>query len=359
MKTWLTRSICFILLSTQSVVPALCDPTLVAQGANAQTREATANSLAFPTQILRTGVSLNKQGLSPNSLQLAESIGLTPLLQRVQTLRAQVGTMNGAQTLESLSARQDLWDTTQKSSLILQKTDLEIDFALSEIGAELQIYNEILSSFTGERDKLLARVNAGSFISNGVLWALAEAYDIPSYKYPRLSIPSGTIGIAAGIVPSIASMYTLRAINGKKKTSEVEPNMLAKLFNYPTTNDIEYPHSVWEYINQTPADQPNGKKRLTQLLDRWVADSNMPAFTDRTSKKQLDVITASVAQRKGLSIATLTARQVMLQQLSAEIMKMKRMLLELTMVLQGEKLLTAAEPETERKLPRIGMQGQP
>jgi hypothetical protein len=65
--------------------------------------------------------------------------------------------------------------------------------------------------------------------------------------------------------------------------------------------------------------------------------ANISGFTDRNSKHQLDVITATVAQKKGLSITALTARTVMLQQLSAEVLKMKRFLLELKLVVVGEK----------------------
>lgn len=309
------------------------------QIAAAARSESTANTVAIPKQILRTGVSLTSSGLSPNTLQLANNIGLTAVLERIQTLRSQVEVSGGRTTLDTLSARQDLWDATQKAVLIIQRTDLEIDFTLAEIDTELQVYNEILATYTGDRDKLVARINAGSFISNGILWAAAEGFNIPTNKYPNLSVTSGTVGVIAGIVPSLASLYTLKAVNGKKKTSEVEPNMLAKLFGYPTTPDVDYPQSVWQYINEVPADESKGKKRLDQMVDRWIADSNIPAFTDRTSRKQLDVITASVAQRKGLSIATLTARQAMLQQLSAEVMKMKRMLLELNMAVQSEKHL--------------------
>src|SRR5262249_37191572 len=151
--------------------------------------------------------------------------------------------------------------------------------------------------------------------------------------------PSGIVGIPAGVVPSIASMYTLKAVNGSKKTSEKEPNMLAKIFGFTTSNDIEYPDSVWQFLKQVPANHPNGKSRIDQLIDRWVADSNIPGFSDRNSKSQLEVLTATVSQKKGLSIATLSTRVVMLNQLSAEILKMKRNLLELTMALQGEKQL--------------------
>lgn len=92
-----------------------------------------------------------------------------------------------------------------------------------------------------------------------------------------------------------------------------------------------------------PANDPTAKPRFDQIVDRWISDANMPAFTDRHSKGQLDVITASVARRKGLSIGTLTSRQVMLEQLSAEILKMKRLLLEITMAVQGDKEMSAAK----------------
>lgn len=328
----------------------------------AQSREPTANTLAIPTQILKTGVSLSATGLSANSLQLATTIGLMPVLERIQVLRSRVQEFGSGTTLESLNARQDLWDATQKADLIIQRTDLEIDFTIAEIGAEHEVYEEILATFIADRDKLLARVNAASFISNGILWAATEAMSIPSIdttfaKDPRhvvqWPIPSGIVGIAAGLVPSFASMYTLKAVNGKKKTSEVDPNMLAKLFGYPTNPEIDYPSSVWQFLHQVPADNPQAKQRLDQLVDRWVADANMPAFTDRKSKQQLDVLTASVAQPKGLSISTLTARIVMLRQLHAEIWKMKRMLLDLTMAVQGDKQVTALFPKSKQQT--IGM----
>ncbi|MBC7997848.1 MAG: hypothetical protein IAF58_07890, partial [Leptolyngbya sp.] len=269
----------------------------------------------------------------------ANTIELSPILESINSLRNGVGKTDGSTTLEGLSRRQDLWDATQKASLLIQKTNLEIDFTIAAIEAENQVYQEILAGFTSKRDKALAKTNAISFISNGALWAVNGALTIPGYQNSLYSIPSGIVAIPAGIVPSIASLWTLKQINGAKKQSEVEPNMLAKLFGYPTNPDIEYPKSVWTFLNQVPADEPRSKKRLDQLIDRWVSDSNMPDFNDRQSKKQLDVITASVSQRKGLSISTLNSRSVMLQQLHAEVGKMKRMLLELAMVVEGEKTL--------------------
>lgn len=351
---------CSLLLALQAANAASGQPSTAAQSdptslAQTTPREATANTMEFPTQILKTGINLTAPGLSPNSLQLANTIELTPLLERIQLLRSRISGFGGQQSVESLATRQELYGLVDKAALLIQRTDLEIDFAVAEIEAEHQVYEEILNTFTSDRDKAVARTNAISFISNGALWAVAEAFTIPSYKFAKFAIPSGIVGIPAGVVPSIASMYTFKQLNGKKKTSEVEPNMLAKLFDYPTNPEIEYPSSVWEFLHQVPASAPNSKKRLEQIIDRWIADANMPAFTDRSSKQQLDVITASMAQKKGLSIGTLTARSVMLKQLHAEIWKMKRMLLELAMAVQNEKQVVSSSslPPSNANEPRL------
>lgn len=335
-KLW---AIVFAALATVTSTTVCSGQNLLAR--SQQTFEPSANTQAIPKQILKTGICLTSSTVSPNSLQLANAIGLMPIVEQIQTLRQQVASYKDQHSLEALAARQDLSEAIQNASLIVQKTNLEIDFTLSAIEAEYQLYLEILATYTNDRDKAIARTNALSFITNGILWAVCESLAIPTYKNANFAIPSGIVGIPAGVVPSIASMYTLKQINGKKRTSEVEPNMLAKLFNYPTTNDIEYPKSVWQFLNQVPASEPQSSTRLKQLIDRWIVDANIPDFSDRASKRQLDVITASVAQRGGLSIANLTVRTVMLQQLGAEVSKMKRLLLELSMVIQGEKQLSA------------------
>jgi hypothetical protein len=299
--------------------------------------EAGANKQELPRQILRTGINLNATTVSPNTMQLSNLMHLTPLLERIQNLRKHID--SNSETSEQWKERFSLMEAKQQADELISKTDSEIDYAIAEMNAEQQVYNEVLSNFISNRDKVIARTNAAAYITNGALWAAAEALSIPSYHSPHLSVPSGTLGILAGVVPSIASLYTLKAVGGKKETSEVEPNMLAKLFNYPVTGDIEYPRTVWMFLNEVPADQPKGKSRKDQLVDRWIADANIAGFTDRNSQRQLDAITATVAQKKGLSINTLTARTVMLQQLSAEVLKMKRFLLELKSVVIGEKTI--------------------
>jgi hypothetical protein len=297
------------------------------------------NSLELPTQILRTGINLEDKNLSPNGRQVADILKITPLLQRIQTLRSKVNPTNTELTQEDLLSSVQLTACVVDAMQVIQEASLSVDYSLAEITAEENIYTELLSVYAGDRDKATLKTNAASLITNGILWAIAEGYDIPTNRHPNYSVTSGTVGILAGIVPSIASIYALYQLRGKQRTSEKDPNMLSKMFDYPTTPDVDYPRMVWEFMNAVPADDTKGKSRRDQLIDRWIADKNISNFTDRSSAKQLDVITASIPRKHGLSIDTLNARQLLLQQLAAEILKMKRMLLEISMVVHGEKTI--------------------
>jgi hypothetical protein len=320
-----------------SALPDPCRATNVSAVASAIAGEKNANSEAFPKQILRAGVNLRSKSISDNSRQLAEELKLMPLLLRIQTLRKQVDPDVVEMTIESVALHQQLTSSTVSAIQIIEETNLAIEFALAEINAEHTLYSSILSTFSNARDKAVLKTNALSFIANGALWAIGEGFDIPTNRVPNLSVPSGILGVAAGVIPSIASMYALKQLDGRKAISESEPNMLAKLFNYRTDSDIEYPVPVWKFLNTVPASTSESKTRLEMLVDRWISDKNISGFTDRTSAEQLDVITASVPHKKGMSISTLNARMSMLQQLGAEILKMKRLLYELSMVVTGEK----------------------
>jgi hypothetical protein len=300
-------------------------------------QEERANTVAIPGQILKTGVNISVSHLAPNTLQLAENLKLIPLLQRIKDLRRDLKEKPTGISLENLALRQDLTESMIQARQKIDEANLAIDFTIAEIVAEENVYSEVLATTGSERDRAVNRTNSSSFIANGILWAVAEGLDIPTYRYPKYSIPSGINGVLAGILPSMASLYAMRQYSGRKRTSEDDPNMLAKLFDYPTNPEIEYPNCVWQFLNTVPADDHSGRTRRDQLIDRWIADKNISGFTNRKSKRQLDVITASSPHHKALSLDSLTIRQVMLQQLSAEILKMKRLLYELTLAISGDK----------------------
>lgn len=303
-----------------------------------------ANTVSSHKQILRTGVDLCDRYISPNSKQLSDIIGLSPLIDRLYTAKRNYENLAGANNLEKVTARQDYLECQLQAVQLLQRTQLEIDFVEAEIDAEQNLYAELLTTLEQNRDRLVARTNAASFYTNGALWAAAEGLTIPTFRHSNYAIPSGITGIVAGVIPSFFSLWAMRQYSGKKSKTIVEPNMLAKVFDYPTTPEIEYPRSIWEYLNTRPYDQAGKrlmeKTRRDQLIETWIEDKNIPSFTDRSSKKQLDIITASGEVKDGLNIDSLNTRDVMLEQLQGEVGKMKRLLMELVMVVSGDKQFT-------------------
>ncbi len=121
----------------------------------------------------------------------------------------------------------------------------------------------------------------------------------------------------------------MKQVAGKKYSYKEEPNMLAKLFDRPVALHYEYPDSVWMYLSAVPPNDPTGRRRVDQIIDRWVEDKNIPSFTSRTSEMQVDLVTGSKSFPKTLTIDLLSTRQTMLDQLTSEVLKMKRLLLEL------------------------------
>ena len=199
--------------------------------------------------------------------------------------------------------------------------------------------SELMQAYGYESNRKANELNVRSFRLNGALWAIAEAFTIPTYAHPRLSIPSGAIGIAAGLVPSAFSYFAVQESKGGHYDRDPRQNMLAPLSNYTETPRIEYPKSVWTYLHQAPSEYP-GRARIDCLLDNWIEDKNIHIFSDKSSRTQLDAITGSVQKR--LTLDLLSDRLNMLQQLSALISQMNRPMLELMMVVRGTKHVEAS-----------------
>ena len=247
-----------------------------------------ANTVTQPKEILHPVINLHSLSVSQDSLQLAKQLGIVPLFHRLHDLENKLKTLDNQQSLEGLSLRQDLLETRQQIFYILGQTCMEVQYVTAEIDDEHNLYTELLNTYTTDRDRTVAWSNMVSFVTNGALWAIGEAFDIPTYRYPKLSIPSGTVSILAGVVPSIASIYAMHVIGGHRYSADADPNMLAKIFDYSVPPALDYPESVWTYLNSPEAADDQGKTRRELIINRWVSDKNIPGFTDRNSKTQLD-----------------------------------------------------------------------
>ncbi|PWT94357.1 MAG: hypothetical protein C5B53_13340 [Candidatus Melainabacteria bacterium] len=281
---------------------------------------------------------LHSDVASPEAVELARHLELIPLFQRLEELRDKVQPP-GRQS-SNTELREEFRDIKEEITEKIVQTRLEVDFVQAELAVELAAHNELLNTYSRARDDAVNRTNIWAFRTNGALWAVAEGLDIPTYKKPRYSIPSGSIGIIAGIVPSVFSAFAVRESSGFGYEREPYPNMLTQLFDYPRLTRTDIPASVLTYLHAKPAYAEHGESRADWLVNRWVDDKNLSVFNDRKSRSQKDAITGMVQSH--LTIQLVSDRLTMLQQLSAMINQINRPLLELMMVVRGTKHLPPA-----------------
>lgn len=287
----------------------------------------------IPRMPLPSLCELHTDQASPEAAELARHLNLTSLFSELETLRKQASAGDREKLL--LERKEKIRDIKQDLVEAIEQARLEVDYVQAELSIEIAGHSELVQKFSEDRDEFVNKTNLWSFRTNGALWAIAEAMAIPTYRQPRFAIPSGAVGIVAGIVPSAFSIFATRSLKGGRYEREARPNMLAKIFDYPVVARTEYPDSVLAYLHTVPSNSKDNLSRLDQLIGRWAEDKNIHSFSDRNSRKQLDAITGSVQIQ--LTIELVADRLTMLQQLSAVINQINRPLLELMMVVRGLK----------------------
>ncbi len=272
--------------------------------------------------------------VSPNAVQLIEILRLSPKLEHLHHLQEEAKKYDSQKL--PIELRQNLTETKVEIMEVIEQSRLDIDFVVAEIEQEQALMEELLQAYTSQRDDRVNRANIAAFRTNGVLWAVAEALDIPTYSHPRYSISSGSIGILAGLVPSVFSLYAVRATSGTHNPRDPYLNMLNKIYDFPSAPQIQYPESVWRYLN-SPQPGDSTKTRRQLLIEHWAEDRNIKIFANGVTTDKLRLLTG--IKQSNVDIDLLTDRLTMLKEVKALSLQMTRPLLEINMIMRDEKHL--------------------
>lgn len=275
--------------------------------------------------------------LSPDAVQLAETLNLIPQLTKLKRLQAEARQQASSGRV-SVELRQDITDLRVEIIEAIEQTRLEIDFAAAEIEEEQAAVEEVLTWYENERNERVNRANLWAFRTNGILWAAAEAFAIPCYKYPRYSIPSGSVGIVAGLVPSMFSEFAMRSAGGKHHERKAYPNMLCKFYGLPVSPRTDYPESVWKHLNMPPTNSSITRREM--LLAHWQDNQNIHTLKSGVTSEKIKRI-AGIDQ-SDISIDLLNDRASMLRDLKAAVLQMTRPLMELSMCLRDKKQIASS-----------------
>ena len=285
--------------------------------------------------VFETPSDPNSTTVSADAVQLADEMGVLGKLKQLDVLRSQLQQFKGEKP--PLDLRQDIADLKIDLLASIDEARLDVDYVVSEMESEEAIYEEVLRSYSQERDARVDNANLWSFRSNGVLWAVSESLAIPTYRTPKLSIPSGTLGIIAGLVPSLFSAFAVRSSGGLRHERESYANILCKLYDLPTEPRTEFPSTVWVHLDSRPAGQDKTRRQI--LMNHWRSNRNIKLFKATNIDSRIRLLTG--IDQHDINIDLLNDRLTMIRELKAVVLQMNRLLLELNLAEQGKKKLPA------------------
>jgi len=268
---------------------------------------------------------LDQPKLSPGAEEIARTIGVMPLIERLYHLpERDRGLTGGTMSLEALSLRQEITE-------IIVGASLEVDGLITEIDNELARISAVRAQLGARRDHALALSNLGVIIASGATGVAGTALQFKD----DTAKAGNVIGVAGGGISTILSLIGLHQQHGGKLQLGVAPNMLAKIFDRQPGFHSDYPKDIWIYLNSSPPAEPGKGTRREQLLKQWADAGRIELKTTPKAQHKIELLTSGEADQPQLTIDVLDDRAAMLADARAMVSLMKRDLSKLILALRS------------------------
>jgi hypothetical protein len=226
--------------------------------------------------------------ISPNAEQVASTIGVLPLVQRIRSL-ASACSGAGVISVEELALRQQIGEAVLTASLDLNGVLAEIDYERAQI-------LELRSQLSGKRDR---KVNVLTLASIIVGTGSGVAGTAMQFSGP-LAKPGDWIQSVGGAGGVVLSLLALRQ-QGGEGTLGIAPNMLAPIFGRRPELRSVYPEDVWTYLNTAPVTDPRVHVPWkSELIAEWVRLGRIGPPEAPASQAKLDKLASRIGDPKRL-----------------------------------------------------------
>ncbi len=263
--------------------------------------------------------------LSPGANEVANLIGATPFLERLQQL-----SKSEEQGAGSLLSPEVLVLRQQITEAVLG-TSLQVDGVIAEIDNELAQASEIGAYLASRRDHAIGVNALSNIVSGGGMGIAGSALQL-NESTNKLG---NAMGVAAGSVTTALSIIGLRQQHGGRRDLGIAPNMLAKLFDRTPEFHSDYPEDVWKYLNNKPPAEPGAETRKERLIARWTELGRIESLETAHGQQKIDFLTSSISSHRALNIDLLADRAAMLSDVRASVSLMKRDLGKLLLSLRS------------------------
>jgi hypothetical protein len=281
------------------------------------------------TRVVKAQACLNCC-LKPLSLQLAKELGLADLLLRLQSLSEHDKHKHATAPLssESTSVRLEIHEVVLTTMLQCQEVIAEIDGEVSEA-------DELKAAMGNKRDQAIKTNAIANIIANGFICGVGTALQEPFETFPnsRFELP-GEITEATGSFASVGlGSYALRQNAGARLSSDIRPNMLAKVFKRPNDSETEYPDVIWRYLNATLPGTKITRRQL--LIQRWEELGRIPPQNTQKGREYMRTLAGTIPQKNTVTMNMLDDRESMLLDLKADVSQIYKELLNIMLVVRA------------------------
>ena len=274
--------------------------------------------------------------LSPEAVQVADQIGVAPLLKRLERLPAGSAVDGSSTILESLTVRQEI---TQR----VLSTSLEIDSVNAVIDSEIEQIRGIRADLQAQRDRAQNIINIASIVTGGAAGAITSAFQ---FKPSTVNLGNG-IGVAGGAGSVLLSLIGIHKQAGGRRSLGDSPRMLARFFGrQPDATEVipsVYPEEVWSYLNSAPLSKPNTGTRQEQLIAKWRSEGHINQDGSPKGERRMEAMSSNLSQVRKLNINDLNDRVAMLLDVRGRVSLMKRGLSEIVRALSAGPLAREKE----------------
>ena len=262
--------------------------------------------------------SIDVFSLSPEAVEVAGEIKITPLLERF----AEERNRNGGPTVETLALRQEIMEKVMAASLDVDSVNAVVDLEIEHVRA-------IRGGLQARRDRAQNLINLASIFGGGVAGVVGTAM--------QFSTRAANLGNAIGVGGGAGSVaLSLVGIHKQGGTSDLgnSPRIISRFSGYkpaaPEEVSSVFPEDVWMYLNTTPSDQTDSRR--LHLMAKWQREGKLDKDGLLKSEEKLKAGGRLGQQPPKLTISEMDDVQAMLLDVSASVSLMKR---DLSEILRG------------------------
>ena len=263
----------------------------------------------------------NSSGLSADTSNLAKSLGILPQLDQLQTLKQTKSSSNDLIALK-IELLESILTASYETRSVVNKIDKEI--AMS---------GEVSTYMVNIVDLALRMNTYVNFISGGITRMVTGGLTLGSVNH----IAPDTLTAIEGVIQTSLASWGVWQLRGEKRLERSgKENMLAPMFDPSSRNAVNYPPSVWTYLNSSPTGSNTEPSRREMLLDHWYKHGlylmNNKRKTSDADRVQKVSGTNQISFR--LTADILKDRMTMLTDLRATVEQMDDNLLEILQVIR-------------------------